>query len=608
MKKTILLLACVGFWSTNVLAATLKELAEAKNKFIGTAVNNQYLEGNHNSNPTGYATALETEFNCVVAENAFKMGYLLPTKPSDPFNFTIADFDATGLQRVDALLDLAAEKGMRVRGHAFVWHTQAPEWLKNEAPNWTDQQIFDFTEQYITALGTYTKGKVDEWDVVNEAINDDATPNFRSTDAWYRGVSSMEDFLDHCFNVAKTVDPAADMFYNDYSIETKYNKKNEFMLSLVKGMTERNVKIDGVGFQSHFVSGTDMNTYFINEIGVSIDKLKDLGLQVAITELDLRICGGTTTEALTKQGEEFKAITELFLKKDNCKSLLVWGISDNGSWIPDVFDGCDDALLYDKNMRIKPAYNGIAEALGGEIIIVEPGVLAPYLGKRMTIPGKIELENYDLGGNGTAYSDNTSGNEGGSYREDDVDVAGTGDMGGGSVIGWAETGEYLKYSVNITKTGLYDFVFRVATPIGGGDFDILMNDTKIIENVKIDSTGPEWESYIDVSVQDISLTAGNAVLTVKYSNGGFNFNYIDIIENALLNNVKPTENNNLKAYPNPTQGLLNLSEPCHWVINTITGEKIMEGNGNKIDLQNQGNGLYLLQAEEIIYKDLIIKE
>lgn len=204
--------------TTSIYSQTLKQLAESKNKYIGTAVNNNYLDGNHNSNPNGYATALETEFNCIVAENAFKMGYLLPNKPSNPFDFTIADFDNNALQRVDAMLDLAAEKSMRVRGHAFIWYNQAPQWLKNEAPNWTDQQVFDFATAYITALGTYTKGKVDEWDVVNEAINDNGTPDYRTADTWYAGVSSIQDFIDHCFNTAKAVDPAADMYYNDYNL------------------------------------------------------------------------------------------------------------------------------------------------------------------------------------------------------------------------------------------------------------------------------------------------------------------------------------------------------------------------------------------------------
>ena len=512
--------------STSVYSQTLKQLAESKNKYIGTAINNNYLDGNHNSNPNGYAAALESEFNCIVAENAFKMGYLLPNKPSDPFHFTIADFDNNALNRIDAMLNLAETKNMRVRGHAYIWYNQAPQWLKNDAPNWTDQQVFDFAEAYITALGTYTKGKVDEWDVVNEAINDDETSNYRTADTWYAGVSSIQNFIDHCFNVAKTVDPNSDTYYNDYNIETKYHGKNAFMLSMVEEMKNRGVTIDGVGLQSHFTSGEYTNTNVVNEIGITIDKIGDLGLFAVISELDLRICGGTTQAALDEQKDEYKEIAQMFLTKENCKSLLVWGISDNGSWIPYTFDGCDDALLYDDNMNKKPSYSGVFDALNEKIVIIDPNDHSPYSGTPTLIPGTIETEHYDLGNNGVAYFDNTTGNEGGELRNDDVDIAGTGDQGSGYVIGWGEQGEYLKYTIDIESSEDYDFTFRVATPLGGGEFNILIDEEYIIEHVTIDVTGTEWEDYINVIVEDIPLTEGDAVLTLEYISGGFNFSNI----------------------------------------------------------------------------------
>ena len=597
MKPILITFITLFVLSSTAYSQTLKELAEAKNKYIGTAVNNEYLDGQHSSNPPGYATALETEFNCIVAENAFKMGYLLPTQPTDPFNFTIADFDQNALKRVDALLALAEEKDMRVRGHAFIWYNQAPQWLKTAAPNWTDQQVFDFAQEYIEVLGTYTKGKVDEWDVVNEAINDDGTPGYRTEDTWYAGVSSIQDFLDHCFNVAKLTDPDAAMYYNDYNIETKYINKNAFMLTMVEGMTERNVSIDGVGLQSHFISGANTNTAMIREIGATIDKLKGFGLQAAITELDLRICGGTTEEALQEQSEEFEEITAMFLTKDNCQSLLVWGISDKGSWIPYTFTGCDDALLYDDFMKKKPAYNGLAKALGAVIVEPEPGVLTPFSGSRIEIPGTVEVEEYDLGGQGTAYSDNTAGNEGENFREEDVDLGGTGDQGGGYVLGWAENGEWLKYSVTITKTGKYDFTFRVASPIGGGDFNILLNDEIIISGVTVGITGDEWESYADVNVNNIELEEGDATLEIQFVSGGFNMNYIDITAAVLVNNTTQSTISSLTASPNPTTGIAYLNQSTTWTLYTTQGDKIANGKSSEVDLSTFETGTYFLKTE-----------
>lgn len=602
MKAILLSLLAFSLFSANVFSQTLKELAKEKNKYIGTAVNNQYLEGQHSSNPPRYEETLLNEFNCVVAENAFKMGYLLPNKPADPFNFTINDFDEAGLERMNALFTLAEANNMRVRGHAFIWYNQAPDWLKRDAPNWTDQQVFDFAEHYIEVLGTYTKGKVDEWDVVNEAINDDDTPGYRTEDVWYAGVSSIQDFLDHCFNVAKQVDPNADMYYNDYNIETKYITKNAFMLTMIEGMVDRNVSIDGVGLQSHFISGEYTNSYSIKEIGVTIDKLDAMGLSAAITELDIRICGGTTEEALKEQGEEYQGITEMFLTKDNCQSLLVWGVSDKGSWVPYTFPECDNPLLFNEYMLKKPAYNGVAKALGAVITNPEPGELSPYSGSRISIPGTVEVEEYDLGGLGVAYADNTAGNEGENFREDDVDVGGTGDQGGGYVVAWAEKGEWLKYSVNVTKADKYDFTFRVASPNGDGDFDIKMNNEIIISNVTVGTTGDDWESYTDVTIKEVQLEQGEATLEISFNEGGFNFNYIKINPSILLGSGSASINvNELSIYPNPSKsGVFNISEKTNWQVYNVQGALIKEGENNKIELINEPEGMYLVKTDHKI--------
>lgn len=602
MKRVYHIIFLLLAIQSSVLAQSLKELADAKSKFIGTAVNNNYLEGKHSSNPVGYASALANEFNCVVAENAFKMGYLLPNKPSDPFDFTIDDFSIEGLNRIDSLLVLAETNNMRVRGHAYIWYNQAPAWLKADAPNWTDEEVYDFAEAYITALGTYTKGKVDEWDVVNEAINDNGTPGYRTADTWYAGVDSIQGFIDHCFNVAATVDPDALNFYNDYSIETKYNQKNTFMLDMVEGMKDRGVAIHAVGMQSHFISGSSTTTNFINEIGITIDKLDDLGLEAAITELDLRICGGTSQLDLEEQGQEIKEITQMFLSKDNCQSLLVWGVSDKVSWIPSFFSGCDDALLFDDFMNTKPVYDSLIVALGGEVVVVEPGELSPFGGTATSLPGTLEVENYDLGGNGLAYQDNTAGNEGGEYRNDSVDIAGTGDQGGGKVLGWNEAGEWLKYTVNVTQSGTYQLTYRVATPVGGGDFDIYVDDKLVVDGQKIAKTGDGWDDFIDVVGESIALDEGEHVIQLVFNTGGFNFNYIKFAINDVVSGLNGETESDYSVFPNPVQQQLSISlvdaELVTLQVISLTGVvQQVTVNQNQIDVSSLTKGIYILRIQ-----------
>jgi hypothetical protein len=93
-----------------------------------------------------------------------------------------------------------------------------------------------------------------------------------------------------------------------------------------------------------------------------------------------------------------------------------------------------------------------------------PAAQQPYPGPDPhPIPGKIEAEDYDVGGEGVAYHDTTLGNEGGEYRSDDVDVQSTTDGGDGHNVGWIEAGEWLEYTVDVASTGLYDIQVRVAS-------------------------------------------------------------------------------------------------------------------------------------------------
>lgn len=600
MFRISLLFLTVLFLQFPVLSQTLRSYADPLGKFIGTAVKNNYLEGNTNGNPNGYNDALKYEFNCVVAENAFKMGYLLPNRPSNPFDFGISAFSAAGLNRVDALLDLADAEDMRVRGHAYIWYNQAPDWLNNEAPGWTDQQLFDFAENYIMALGGYCAGRVDEWDVVNEAINDNGTPGYRTSGTWYANTSSIQDFIDHCFDVAKVADPTSLNFYNDYNIETEYLSKNGFMLDMVEGMVNRGVKIDGVGLQSHFTSGNNTNQTFVDKVGVTIDLVGAMGLLCNITELDLRICGGTSQSSLDEQAVEFKDLTELFLSKPNCTSLLVWGISDNGSWIPYTFSGCDDGLLWDDNMNKKPGFYAVLDALSNAV----PLVNSPYLGV-IQIPGILEAENYDLGGGQIAYLDKTAGNEGNAYRIDNVDIASIGSDN--YALAWIDAGEWTEYTVNVANSGEYDLTISNASAIGGGQMRVFIDDIDVSGLISMSNTG-DWSVFENVLVNDISLQSGDHILKLLYVTGGFNLDKIDFQQSVVAANLEGVSNQ-ISLYPLPAQNEIHINTSdinVNWTLINSTGQLISKGSGLIIPAENLEQGIYLVLIGQNVYK--IVKE
>ncbi len=149
----------------------------------------------------------------------------------------------------------------------------------------------------------------------------------------------------------------------------------------------------------------------------------------------------------------------------------------------------------------------------------------PYPGPDLhAIPGRIEAENYDDDGEGVAYHDTTSGNSGGDYRSDDVDVETCGE--GGFNVGWIASGEWLEYSVNVATTGTYDIEARVASQSDGGNFHIEFDGYDVTDTVSFAATGG-WQDYTSVFVNDVSLTAGVYIMRVSMDSSNWNVNWVE---------------------------------------------------------------------------------
>ena len=103
----------------------------------------------------------------------------------------------------------------------------------------------------------------------------------------------------------------------------------------------------------------------------------------------------------------------------------------------------------------------------------------PHHGVPVALPGTIDAEDFDNGGEGIAYHDDSPGNSGGAYRATDVDLEPTSDPGGGHNVGWASPGEWSIYTVNVTTTGAYTVEFRVASPGAGGTFHLEANGVDV---------------------------------------------------------------------------------------------------------------------------------
>ncbi|MCR6639100.1 MAG: Ig-like domain-containing protein [Sporocytophaga sp.] len=188
---------------------------------------------------------------------------------------------------------------------------------------------------------------------------------------------------------------------------------------------------------------------------------------------------------------------------------------------------------------------GIGTSTPVKITVTVPQT--PYGGEAWPIPGKIEAENYDLGGSGLAYSDSDEGNRGEAFRTDDVDIEASTDVGEGYNIGWTVEGEWLEYTVNVSETGQYNFKVRVAATAAGKTMHIEMNGVNVTGVIKVPNTGDfqEWQTVI---IPAISLTAGKQIMKIVFDSDEINLNYVDVVAGNKLPSVSITAPANNTTY------------------------------------------------------------
>jgi len=305
----------------------------AKGFRIGAATNTI-----HYNNPN-YINAMKA-FNYMVAENACKFVSIQYTKGK--FNFDDCDNH----------LKKAKELGMAFRGHALIWHAMAPGWLEREDGNTMKQSIIN----HITTVLKHYEGKIDTWDVVNEAIDDGSNGNgwkLRNSFLYQK----VPDFIDIAFQTARKVSPNTKLFYNDYNTEGIWGK-SESCYQFIADMKKRNIPIDGVGIQYHV--GINVQPKF-EKINNLISRYCKLGVEVHITELDVS-CDDNCRDAdggESKQGQVYTNALKACLNNSCCTGFLVWGIGDNDSW-----RGAENKpLLFNTNYQPKGQYTAVLNTL-----------------------------------------------------------------------------------------------------------------------------------------------------------------------------------------------------------------------------------------------------
>lgn len=331
----------------------------AKHFAIGAAIDTTYQN---------YAGLLTKHFNSVTAEDQMKFDALQPTEG----NFTFAT--------ADQMVDFAVANGMQVRGHALVWHRQTPAWVFSGSR----EQVLARMKSHIQTVMTHFKGRVQVWDVVNEAIMDDGSYRTANEEegqqsGWYGALD--ESYIAEAFIAARQADPDAKLFYNDY-----YNYhpvRRQAIYEMLAALIEADVPIDGVGLQAHInlEPGTDPNeqSYHqtVENLEEAIQMYSSLGLDVQVTEMDLSVylrgitytpdmfyTPATFTPAIQEQqAGRYREFFDMFRRNsDVISSVSLWGIADDNTWLSEFSSGRQDfPLLFDGQQQPKPAFWAVVD-------------------------------------------------------------------------------------------------------------------------------------------------------------------------------------------------------------------------------------------------------
>jgi uncharacterized protein (TIGR03437 family) len=303
-----------------------------------------------------YAATLGTQYSMLEAENAMKWTTTHPAQ--NTYNFEPGDL----------LVAFAQANQMRTRGHNLCWGVDNPAWLTNLAASASPAAMSAVFEDHINTVVRHYQGQVFAWDVVNEAVSDTqmGTGTVMKNSIWYNqpGIGlTGTGYVEQAFRWAHAADPDALLFYNDYNIEDSGAKFNA-VYSMVKDFVTRGVPINGVGLQMHITLSGYPSTAGLTK---NIQQLTALGLQVHITEMDVRLpvdsSGSASAANLQAQAQTYQRILTVCLQNPGCSAFQTWGFTDMFSYIPGSYPGFGAGLPFDANYQPKPAFSSMIDAM-----------------------------------------------------------------------------------------------------------------------------------------------------------------------------------------------------------------------------------------------------
>jgi endo-1,4-beta-xylanase len=355
-------LLLAGLASQAPAQTTLKDAYQGMFK-IGAAIN----PGHFTERDAAGAALVKKQFNTISPENDLKWERIHPT--ADTFNWGPAD----------QYVAFGEANKMFIVGHCLVWHSQVPRWVFEGVDR---EGLLKRMREHITAVVTRYKGRINGWDVVNEALNEDGT--LRQSQ-WYKIIG--EDFIAKAFEYAHAADPSAELYYNDYNLETP--AKRDGAVALVKKLKAQGLTVTAIGTQSHDkIDGPSAEAH-----EAAIKAFAAAGVKVAVTEFDIDVLPrgnrqatadvsqtaaagaaanpyvqGLPDEVQQALAKRYADLFAVFVRnKEVMSRVTFWGVTDANTWLHNfpVRGRTNYPLLFDKEGKEKPAFDAVIKAAKG---------------------------------------------------------------------------------------------------------------------------------------------------------------------------------------------------------------------------------------------------
>jgi len=329
---------------------------------IGNIIDLTYSSGK-------YFDLLKHHFNVVTSTETYPV-QIAPSVKGGAYQWT----------RADTVVNLAGSSNIPVHGHILVWHEATPAWMTAGTRAEVEQNL----KNHVNAVLTHFKGRIASWDVVNEAFQD----NLSAAADWKRCVRNSQnpwydklgpDYIEIAFRAARAADPDITLYYNEYfhmdgyyswdSISSALNKA-EAVRKMVDDINARYKNetggrrnlIEGVGVQSHHY-GFGIN---LNNLRSCLDKFITLGVQIAISELDISASGyvrGSGSDTVMTEKDElaqarlYARLFKLYREYAAYISRVTWwGMDDGNSWLSP-----GNPLLFDWKLNAKKAFFAVSD-------------------------------------------------------------------------------------------------------------------------------------------------------------------------------------------------------------------------------------------------------